>query len=1173
MSEPTPYELTGPLPAGTTVLEASAGTGKTYTIAALAARYVVEGKARLDQLLLVTFGRMASNELRERVRERLVSTERQLSALIDGREDEVGSLHDVEQMLIGERDPADLRVRHARVLQAMSDFDRATIATTHEFSQEMLDGLGVLGDREPLATFVDQITDLVDEVVGDVYLQRYAIPGNAPVNFETALQLGRAGLSQPHAVLAPEESDRSDPRSAERVAFVREVQREVERRKRARRLFTYDDMLTRLRDALIDPDRGEQAAQRLRDRYQVVMVDEFQDTDPIQWEILSRAFHGSTTMILIGDPKQAIYAFRGADVFSYLDAVAKAKTFTLAMNWRTDAALVRAFDQLMGGAALGDPRIVVRPVDAHYQARRLVASADQPDQALFDHRVDQCAPFRLRTLPYDPDSQLPLVAKLRGDVEKDLVADITRLLAAPPLLTVGETQRTVKAGDIAILVRTNRRGDTLRDALVAAGVPAVMLGATSVFAAPAATEWLTLLRALEQPRGGTTRRAALTCFFGRSLHDLVTDGEAGLDTLARTVRWWSRVLAGQGVAALLEAIIVDTDLTKRVLGQVDGDRLLTDLRHVAQALHAAKVKGQLGTSALVQWLADRINESTTQSNTDGSRRLETDAAAVQILTVHRSKGLEFPIVYLPDAWDNFVNAEDKGQTLSLHDEVGRSLLDVGGISGPNRGRRWADQAAESAGEDLRLLYVALTRAGCQVVTWWAASRNTPPSALQRFLWRSSTDASVPDQAYPLTADPSTSPRTGGLISLEPVSRRELVPVPGGEPTEQRLQARQFERELDLDWRRTSYSALTAAVHGLDLVGAGVSSEAEVRREDDEAGGSVAKDLAVDLTGDRAGGMATSPDQAQPYDADLAAQLATVSPMADLPSGAQFGTAVHAIFEEVDPQARDLSAEVRRATAVALAHVPTGALDLNQLSDALLPCFATPLGPLADGLRLIDLPVSDRLPELGFEMPLAGGDRARGTVLLGAVAELLRRHLPVDDPLVDYPAWLEHPALAEQPLRGYLTGSIDAVLRVRDEDGTPRYLVVDYKTNWLGDFDRSTLTLGDYTPLAMAEAMMHAHYPLQALLYGVAVHRLLRWRQPGYDPAVHLGGVLYLFVRGMAGADTPVIDGVPCGVFSWRPPAALITELSDVLHGLAEPAHAGQPSPGPGGKPSTAEARP
>jgi exodeoxyribonuclease V beta subunit len=164
-----------------------------------------------------------------------------------------------------------------------------------------------------------------------------------------------------------------------------------------------------------------------------------------------------------------------------------------------------------------------------------------------------------------------------------------------------------------------------------------------------------------------------------------------------------------------------------------------------------------------------------------------------------------------------------------------------------------------------------------------------------------------------------------------------------------------------------------------------------------------------------------------------------------------------------------------------------------------------------------------------------------------LAAVLRDHLAPDDPLASYPEALADPALGGQTLRGFLTGSIDAVLRVHDAEEGPRYLVVDYKTNWLGR-DGHPLLVGDYAPPRMAEAMVRAHYPLQALLYSVAVHRLLRWRQPDYDPDQHLGGVLYLFVRGMAGPQTPLVDQVPCGVFSWRPSAALVSELSDLLDG-------------------------
>ncbi len=1018
----------------------------------------------------------------------------------------------------------------------MADFDAATIATTHEFCLAMLDGLGVLGDREPQARFVEQLADLTREVATDEYLRRYAASGTPTISLEEALDIARHAVEAVHAGLVPARSSSDDQSAAaERVSYAGAVRAEVERRKRSGRLFTYDDMLTRLRDALRDPQRGEAAALRLRRRYRIVMVDEFQDTDPIQWEILRRAFHGHSTLILIGDPKQSIYAFRGADVFSYLDAVGHAdRVCTLATNWRSDQALVDAIGSLMGGAALGDERIVVRQVNAQHQQRRL-HSGGPPGQA---------APVRIRVFPHALDAdQLPTVGRLRPRVLEDLVADITEVLASDTLLDTAAGPRRLRPADLAVLVRRNERGETIRDRLVAAGVPAVMIGAGSVFASAAAQEWLTLLVALDQPRQQTVRQAALTCFVGWTFADLAEAGEDALIQLSQQIRWWSKVLAGRGVAALLEVATADTHWPEQVLGGAGGERMMTDVRHLGQSLHAAMTLRQLGTGALVEWLRERIEEARGSSAAEGSRRLETDAEAVTVLTVHRSKGLEFPVVYLPEAWDRHVESRDEGRLLRLHEATpagpGGFVLDVGGRNGPGRTERFARYRAEESGEDLRLLYVALTRAQSQVVTWWAPSHNTPSSGLHRLISRPVGHAGLPEGSYPLTGDPLRGRDLGAGVSLERVEPRAVRPRPPEPVDLGPLSVRRFARTLDLDWRRTSYSALTAAAHGALDPPAGVASEPDLHREDDEP---------PDPREDPAPAAAPSPTVARSEPAGPAEPvgLQRPSPMGELPSGAEFGSAVHLVFETVDPREEGLSARLREACAAALARGSAGRLRPDVLAEGLLPVFTTPLGPLAGERRLCDIAPVDRLAELTFEYPLGAAPATRGE-RLSAIGPLLDRHLPPDDPLAAYSALLADPVLAEQSLRGFLNGSIDAVLRVVD-DGTPRYLVVDYKTNWLGGFDGEPLTLGHYAPPRMAAAMMASHYPLQALLYAVALHRLLRWRQPGYAPQTHLGGVLYLFVRGMAGADTPRVAGVPCGVFSWQPPAQLVVELSDLLDG-------------------------
>jgi exodeoxyribonuclease V beta subunit len=769
-------------------------------------------------------------------------------------------------------------------------------------------------------------------------------------------------------------------------------------------------------------------------------------------------------------------------------------------------------------------------VQADHTDRRL-SSTDAPGTAV---------PLRIRVIPHPPDAdRVPSVSALRPRISADLVADVTAALASDRQLELGGERRRLQPADIAVLVRTNTRGEAIRDALVAAGVPTVMLGSGSVFASPLAEDWLTLLVALEQPRQGTIRQAALTCFVGWTFADLAAADEPRLSDLTQRVRRWSRVLAGRGVAALVETISTDMRLVERLLADTGGERRLTDLRHLGQSLHAAMVSGQLGVSALVEWLRARMAEARASNAPEGTRRLETDERAVSVLTVHRSKGLEFPLVYLPDAWDRHVSSKDDGAILRLHDRWagsdpasrGECALDVGGRWGPGRSDRWHRCQAEDDGEDLRLFYVAATRAQCQLVTWWAPSYNTAASALQRLLHRpvGGDEARVPAPAYEVQGDPFGARELGSQVALETVVERTPADWHPPRPDTGPLTARRFDRLLDTEWRRTSYSGLTAATHGIEPAVAGVASEPEPAKENDELAAPVESD-----------GLLASP----PPDPDLVLS----SPMAELPTGAEFGVAVHAVLEAVDPQASDLAAELRRAGQAVLARLPAGTFTADQLAEGLAPAFATPLGPLAGNRTLADIPRRDRLAELGFELPLAGGEVTRAELLLADLVPLLREHLPPDNLLTAYPDALDHPTLAGQTLRGFLTGSIDAVLRVPGPDGEPCYLVVDYKTNWLGPLDGSPLTVGQYTPARMAEAMIRSHYPLQALLYAVAVHRLLRWRQPGYDPDRHLGGVLYLFVRGMAGAETPVVGQVPCGVFSWRPSGALVAALSDRLDG-------------------------
>ena len=1110
-SEMDSFDLAGPLPTGTTLLEASAGTGKTFTVAALVARYVAEDGVPLDQLLVITFGRAASQELRERVRDQLVAAERALA--------DPGSA-DRDHPVIAARldaDDATVELRHRRLRDALASFDAATIATTHQFCQTVLRSLGVAGDTDSGATLVESLDELVVQVVDDVYLRRFGgEAADPPFGRDVALGLARTVVGDAHAELAPARDPstgsgrRSESPAGARVAFARQVREEVDRRKRRLGILSYDDLLGRLAEALTDEDAP--ARQRMRQRWRIVLVDEFQDTDPKQWEVLDRAFTGHATMVLIGDPKQAIYAFRGGDVVTYLAAAATATTrATLDVNRRSDAALVERLQVVLRGAALGDPRIVVREVSAAHPGSRL---AGAPSPAPFRVRRVERRTFRLaRGLIRADDA--------RRHIAADCAADIAALLDSDATWD-GEP---VQARHVAVLVGEWSHAELVRAELVRRGIPAVVAGGTKLLTSPAGDDWLALLEALEQPhRSGRVRAASLTSFLGRTLSELDAGGDELSDELADRLRGWALLLRGRGVAALFEAT-EERGLGARVLGTVGGERLLTDLRHLAQTLHETSRRESLGLTGLLEWLrTERGNLAS-----ERVRRLDSDAAAVQITTVHQSKGLEYPIVHLPFASMRFVRTVDVAR---FHDEQGTRTVDVSG-GGADWSVHERAHLAEEAGEELRDLYVALTRAQSQVVTWWAPTRNTPDGGLHRLLFgRRPGQSAVPDVQD--VKDDDYAVRVLGLLhelggpASETSALSDAAPASPGAPVGA-LAARVFARDVDTEWRRTSYSGLIRVAEQP----AGVSSEPEVEPTDDEP-------ETADV--DRAPAAAPTPGVA--------------SPMADLPAGAAFGSLVHGVLELADPEAPDLHHELLAQVREQLHWWPVG-VDPEQIAAGLLPSQHTSLGPLASGLRLVDLPMRDRLCELDFEFPLTGGDRSaaepggRVGVRLEDVAGLLRRHLPAVDPLASYADALVGP-LGQQALRGYLSGSIDVVLRVparadRD-DGEHRYVVVDYKTNLLGE-PGTPLTSADYGRDEMAAAMLHSHYPLQALLYSVVLHRFLRWRLPAYDPATHLGGTLYLFLRGMCGPETPVVDGHVAGVFDWTPPPGLVVELSDLMNGI------------------------
>jgi exodeoxyribonuclease V beta subunit len=1066
-----------------TVLEASAGTGKTFALAGLVARYLADTDVTLDEMLLITFNRNASRELRERVRGQIVEA----VAVLEGRAAPGTDL--LKHLLRGSDD--DRTTRRERLRDALANFDAATIATTHEFCGSVLRSLGVAGDTTSDVKLKENLDDLVTEIVDDRYLAQFGRQEDDPVlTYRQALELARAVVNDPCAHWRPIDPD-PDSEAAVRLGFATAVRDELERRKRRLRIVGFNDLLTRLAKALEAADSP--ARDRMRGRWRIVLVDEFQDTDPIQWQVLDNAFSGHSTLVLVGDPKQAIYGFRGGDIYTYLEAARSADArCTLGVNWRSDRALVDSLQTVLLGAALGHPEIVVHDIEAHHDGYRLVGAPHN-------------APFRLRVvkrsgLGYADTENVP-IGLLRQHIPADLAADIGALLCN------GATYdgRPVGAGDIAVIVERHEEARACRDALAVAGIPAIYTGDTDVFESQAARDWLCLLEAFDAThRSGLVRAAACTMFFGETAETLAAGGDALTDRVAETLREWANHARQRGMAAVFETAQL-RGMGRRVLAEFGGERHMTDLAHIAQLLHDTAHREHSGLPALRDWLRTQCDSR--KATTEHNRRLDSDADAVQIMTVFVAKGLQFPIVYLPFAFNRNVRKDD---ILLYHDEDEQRCLHIGGKNDPDRQRVEGLHRGEEARNNIRLTYVALTRAQSQVVAWWAPSWDERNGGLSRLLrGRGIGEAEVPDRCESAITDEDAwavfkqweaagGPSVEESVVVSPTAVESLSP-------DVDFEVRHFHRPIDTSWRRTSYSALVRGSQGV-----AVESEPEVGMRDDEVETVV---------------TASSPD------------FEMVSPLAGMPAGAAFGSLVHAVLETTNPAVPDLAAELENQVWRHLAWWPVE-VAAAELAAALVPMYDTSLGPSASGATLRLIGLHDRLRELDFEIPLAGGDvrGAAPNVSLPDVGELLRAHLPADDPLAPYADRLMSPGLGGQSLRGYLAGSIDVVLRLRDQ----RCLVVDYKTNHLGD------TAADYTPARLTEAMLHSDYPLQAVLYAVVLHRFLRWRVPDYDPARHLGGVLYLFVRGMCGADTPVVDQQPCGVFTWQPPAQLVVALSDLF---------------------------
>lgn len=1188
-----------PLDAGVSLIEASAGTGKTYNIAGLFVRLLLEGELEARQILTVTFTDAATKELRDRIQRRLAEA---LAALEQGQSGDEFMCSLLKKIKSGELNAASTKMR---LRLALAEFDTAPVYTIHSFCQRMLadrafecgrpfqtelapdetelhqrvardfwrakvvpnelaatvllgmdlslrneggkdetgpDALlgllrpclnhprlevlgpetGEVGTRKAMEEALEKVAeawisqaDAVSAWFNDKKANKlsqdarkgYKIETIIPVLLEsmTAIASGVFSPSQFADLkkftweniwngITPANRKKLDEathcpvrgffdlcgeawaaadayRQSLRVEFIGHAQLRLRELKSAEGVMGYGDLITELADAL-RTEGGNALREQIRGQFAAALIDEFQDTDPLQCEIFLDIFKDSdTALFLIGDPKQSIYRFRGADVFSYLSAKQSAqREATLGTNWRSEPELIEAVNAVFQN----------RPDDPlFYEDIRFEdAKAPMPYERakLVNHDL---APLQLWSWPgTDKDAQ-PDDPPHEGEarVGKRLAEHHLPEVVATAIVKLLESDQTIEPRekpnlqprDIAVLVKTNKQANAMKAALSRRGVPAVLNTTDSVFDSPEAAELERVLEAVATPNHTAALKLALaTDIIGRDAEELfkLAEEESALGDLAQTFADYRDQMERNGFLAMFRKLLDEQQVRASLLRFEDGERRLTNLFHLGELLHETATEQRLNPAALARWLAQQRQDG--RPNDANQLRLESDEDAVKLVTIHRSKGLEYPIVFLPYTWDRR-NTEKQGFVFhpDPRDNPGHLQLDLGSDElAENR----VKAAEENLADELRLLYVALTRARhrCYIVT--GCIGGTQGKSLKEITglgWL--LHPALMQQVDPDNSKAGVQQLTGESLLADcetlaakcPHIQTSILPearpdkwTGDGAAQDHPLQAREFTGKIQPTWGAQSYSTLAHATLG--------PGDAEERPDHD------ARPIAIDST--------TQP-----------------SGIHALPAGARTGTCLHEIFETIDyPQAAAADPEAKQ-TVASILNQHSLEDHLNSVWPNVQHILNAPLDESIPGFTLGKLKQPDRLMELEFTFNMAG-------VAAPRLAEIFRAHGgPALDP--NFPSRLGR--LQFQARDGFMRGFVDLLFRHED-----RYYILDWKSNRLGPNDNA------YTPQRLQGVMTTEFYTLQYHVYILALHLYLGQRLPNYDFDRHIGGAFYIFTRGI-----------------------------------------------------------
>ncbi len=1193
--QPTPLEpMTFPLH-GARLIEASAGTGKTFTIAGLYLRLLLgHGSAEtrhrvpltVDQILVVTFTEAATAELRDRIRARIHDAR---IAFARGQ-----SSDPVIQPLLNEFD--DHKQAAEILLQAERQMDEAAVYTIHGFCQRMLTQNAFESGSRFNNEFVTDESHLKAQVVADYWRRNfYPLPftlageirqlwsspsallsnisnylTGAPLSLSVPAMKGSLadlhtenlkkidelkaqwresqddfltlisdsdinkrsytkkslptwleavnawaatettgydypdklekfaqnvllektpkGSAPQHAVFEAIETFLANPISLKAPLLAHAIEHcrvMLANAKNQKQWLSFDDLLTQL-SASIDTDESELLAARIRTLYPVAMIDEFQDTDPLQYSIFSRIYLNNPEcgLFMIGDPKQAIYGFRGADIFTYIKARNQVSAhYTLGTNWRSSADMVQAVNQVFAlpdSPFIYDSDIPFLPVKYSPNAEKRIWTMGGQKQPALTYWLQEA-----------DDKPLPkgeYLTRMAEATASQIQTILTQAQQGQACLVNGEKQKAVQAGDIAVLVRTGSEGRMIKQALADQGIASVYLSnRDSVFTSSVAQDLQRLLQAVLTPENDRALRASLAselfALDAASL-DALNNDEIVWENAVNEFKEYRKLWVQRGVLPMLRAVISKRHIAERLLEEgassqgENGERVLTDLMHIGELLQQAS--NELDSDhGLLRWLAQSISdaENGLGGSDDQIQRLESERNLVQIVTIHKSKGLEYDLVFLP-----FVFSYREASEAKYYDAANdRTVLD---ITGNDASMKQADK--ERLAEDLRLIYVALTRAVYACFIGASPLRNgrstKEPTGVHRsaigYLIQNGQEGGINDLHQGLTQQQD---ELDCVVVADPPQQLEQKYVAPQEEIYD-LSAKELQNPIDRNWRITSYSGLVK-----------------------QGSHRVEHDATIEITG-------FDIDSSEEQDeADLVEPERSIF---TFPRGARPGTFLHSLFEEIE--------FTQPATTEENTQIILGLMESEQLDEEWLPILqqlidtvlATPLD--GKSLLLNQKAPSQRLVEMEFLLPIE-------VLSAPALNRVIQRHDPLSAKAGD---------LGFQTVQGMLKGFIDLVF---EHQG--KYYVLDWKSNHLGD------DVTHYHGEALKSAMADHRYDLQYQIYALALHRFLRSRLANYQYEQHFGGVYYLFLRGMDGQSDH-------GIFAAKPTLEFLQEMDRLIDGQA-----------------------